>query len=219
MRKLFLIPLIHSGADLGKTGEILARIRKKADKEKSILHDKMMKTFWSDIEHYMDGIDKKKIVIYQDGLVAEGELGAKIIRHGASLGSRNFRLVSDLMEQGATIRKTEDISIVKQEHTLLMNIFEPGPLIKKALAYMKYLFKKKNFLKLRDKFMAGKINTTLKKDEIGILFIGLLHDAHTYLEKDIQIVEVKPLDKVRKYYTAFMGRGKIDDFKNSFRDI
>jgi len=219
MRKLFLVPLIHSRADLGKTGEILARIRKKADKEKSILHDKMMKTFWSDIEHYMDGIDKKKIVIYQDGLVADGELGAKIIRQGASLGSRNFRLVSDLMEQGATIRKTENISIVKQEHTLLMNIFEPGPLIKKALAYMKYLFKKKNLLKLRDKFMAGKINTTLKKDEIGILFIGLLHDAHTYLEKDIQIVEVKSLDKVRKYYKALMGRGKIDDFKNNFRDI
>ena len=67
--------------------------------------------------------------------------------------------------------------------------------------------------------MAGKINTTLKKDEIGILFIGLLHDAHTYLEKDIQIVEVKSLDKVRKYYKALMGRGKIDDFKNNFRDI
>jgi len=44
----------------------------------------------------------------------------------------------------------------------------------------------------RDEFIAKRINETLRKKEIGILFLGVLHTIEAQLNKDIHVIH--PID-------------------------
>ncbi len=42
-------------------------------------------------------------------------------------------------------------------------------------------------LEKRDQFIAGRIHGTLKVDEIGLIFLGLLHAVEAFLWPDIEL--------------------------------
>jgi hypothetical protein len=43
-------------------------------------------------------------------------------------------------------------------------------------------------LKKRDRYIAGRINTTLGKGETGILFLGMFHSLQGLLDRNIRVI-------------------------------
>jgi len=200
MRTLTYVPIIHTTADLGSLAEGVTK-RGLADLGKEIWreHIKTVDGFWDTISFYFDSIEVRGMKIYQDGMVADGEVGEKIIEEGIRSSSKNYGLISRLLERGAILVKTEDFNLVKEERDRLFTIIKARSTIQKLIAFMKYELVKNRLLNKRDRFIAKKIDETLHNGEEGIIFIGAYHDIKQKLPNDIQIREVKDTEKIKEY--------------------
>jgi pheromone shutdown protein TraB len=132
-------------------------------------------------------------------MIAEDEIGKKIIEDTAQAGSKNYQLLLKLLEKGAVLVKTEDFKLVKQEYDRLLAITKAKSTKRKIIAFTKYKLLKDVLLSKRDHFIARRINQTLEDNEKAILFLGALHKIKKKLPKDIRIREIKDSSKVRKY--------------------
>lgn len=200
MKALIYVPIIHMSSDMGSLAKDLNR-RGIADLGEELWkeHIKTVKTFWDELSHYFDSIHVSGMKIYQDGMVAGGEVGQKIVEEGAKSGSKNYELVSELLKRGAILVKTEDFKLVKKERDRLIAITQAKSLPEKLIAFMKYKVTKNRLLNKRDEFIAGRVGETLNQDETGIIFIGAYHNIKDRLPKDIRIMEIKNTEKVREY--------------------
>ncbi|MBU4313054.1 MAG: hypothetical protein KJ706_10130 [Candidatus Omnitrophica bacterium] len=200
MRTLIYIPIIHTSADLGSLAEYVTKrgIANLGD-ELWGRHRKTVEGFWDAIAAYSDSIDVSGMKIYQDGMVAEGEVGEKIIEEGVRSGSKNFELLSRLIKRGASLVRTEDFKLVKEERDRLISITQASYISQKILAFIKYRLKKNKLLKKRDRFISRRISQTLNHKETGIIFIGAYHNIKKWLPKDIQIREIRDTQKVKEY--------------------
>ena len=200
MRTLIYVPVIHTSADLGSMAkDISKRGIRDLGEEIWTKHRKTVEGFWDTISDYFDSIDVKGMKIYQDGMVADGEVGQKIAEDTAKAGSKNYQLILKLFERGAVLMKTEDFKLVKKEYDKLRAITKAKSITRKILAFIKYKLVKMILLNRRDAFIAERIDQTLKTDEKAILFIGAFHDIKKRLPKSIQIKELKDAAKVKKY--------------------
>ncbi len=200
MRTLIYVPIIHTSADLGSlakdvTKRGIAELGEQLWQE----HKKTVEGFWDAIAEYFDSINVSKMKIYQDGMVAEGEIGEKIVEEGIKSGSKNYELVSRLLQRGAVLVKTEDFNLVKEELDRLRGITGAKSRCKKLIAFIKYKFTKNRLLDKRDNFIAKRVDKTLKHSEKGILFIGAYHDIKKRLPKNIHIREIKDVEKIKEY--------------------
>jgi hypothetical protein len=192
MRKVIYVPIIHTSADFGSVAsEIEKRIIEQYGAEKWEQHKKAISDFWDSLSDYFRSLDVEGFRIYQDGLVADGELGMKIVKVAADSGSKNYLLVYNLVERGATIIKTEDINIVKKERDFVVKMAQTKLYIKRLLRYIKYMLYKGRLLRQRDEYIAKMIDETLKEGETGIVFLGALHNVASMLPQDIEVIEVK----------------------------
>ncbi|MDP2753498.1 MAG: hypothetical protein Q8P40_03820, partial [Nitrospirota bacterium] len=162
-------------------------------------HIKTVEGFWGAIMKYFDSINVSEMKIYQDGMVAEGEIGRKIVEEGIKSGSKNYEIISSLLQKGAILVKTEDFALVKRERDYLVELTKAMTRIGKLIAYLKYRLIKNELLRKRDEFIANRINGTLNQGETGIIFIGAYHNIKKRLPEDIQIKEIKDVDKVGEY--------------------
>ncbi|MFA4889623.1 MAG: hypothetical protein WC628_08650 [Candidatus Omnitrophota bacterium] len=201
MRTLIYVSVIHTSADLGSLAEDVTK-RGVADLGMEVWrkHQKTVDGFWYALSLYFNYVDERGLKVYQDGMVAEAELGAKIVEEGLRSGSKNYELVDRLLKQGAILVKTEDFNLVKEERDRIITIIQAKSTIQKIAAFIKYKFIKNRLLRKRDKFIAQRINDTLDDGERGVLFIGAVHNVKKWLAKDIQIKEVKDMRKIREYY-------------------
>ena len=200
MKTLILVPVIHMSSDMGSLAKDLnrrgiAELGEELWKE----HIKTVESFWDVVSHYFDSVDVSGMKIYQDGMIAEGEVGQKIVEEGAKSGSKNYELVSELLKRGAILIKTEDFKLVKKERDRLIAITQVKSLPKKLIAFMKYKVTKNRLLNKRDKFIARRIDETLNQDETGIIFIGAFHNIKERLPKDVRTIGIKDTEKVREY--------------------
>ena len=200
MKTLILVPVIHMSSDMGSLAKDLSK-RGIADLGEELWkeHIKTVETFWDELSHYFDTIHVSGMKIYQDGMIAEGEVGQTIVQEGVKSGSKNYELVSKLLKRGAILVKTEDFKLVKKERDRLIAITQAKSLTKKLIAFMKYKVTKNILLNKRDKFIAGRVGETLKLVETGIIFIGAYHNIKERLPKDVRITEIKNTEKVREY--------------------
>jgi len=200
MRTLMYVPIIHTSADLGSmANDITKRGIANIGKEIWTKHRRTVEDFWDAISDYFDSIEVKGMKIYQDGMVGEDKIGKKIVEDTAKAGSKNYQLVSKLLEKGAILVKTEDFKLVKQEYDRLLAITQAKSIIRKIIAFIKYKMVKAVLLNKRDTFIAKRIDETLEPDEKGILFIGAFHKIKGRLPKNIQVREIKDTDKIRRY--------------------
>ena len=200
MRTLIYVPVIHTSADLGSMAkDISKRGIRDLGEEIWTKHRKTVDGFWDIILDYFDSMDVKGMKIYQDGMVAEDEVGKRIVEDTAKAGSKNYQLVSRLLERGAVLVKTEDFKLVKKEYDRLHAIMQAQSITRKIIAFIKYKLVKAILLNRRDAFIANRIDQTLNADEKAILFIGAFHNIKKRLPKDIQIKEVKDAAKVKRY--------------------
>jgi len=211
VRMLIYVPIIHTAADLGSMAkDISKRGVSHLGEELWAKHRQTVDGFWDAISEYFDTLDVTKMKIYQDGMIGDGEVGERIVQDTAKAGSKNYQLVSRLLERGAVLVKTEDFKLVKQEYDSLLAIIQAKSIIRKIMAFIRYKLVKNRLLNKRDAFIARRIDHTLEPDEQGILFVGALHNIKKRLPISIKLREIKDTDKVRRYQ-------RILPFRNRYR--
>jgi len=204
MRTLFYVPVIHTSADLGSLARDVGKIGTAGlGGEVWKEHLKTVGGFWDAISHYFDSIDVLGVKLYQDGMVAEGEVGQKIVEEGIRAGSKNYELVLRLLKRGAVLVKTEDFRLVKEERDRLLAITQARSTTQKLIAFTKYKLVKNRLLNKRDRFIAKRIDETLDHNEKAILFIGAYHNVKKELPRDIQMIEIKDTEKIKEYHKLF----------------
>jgi len=208
------VPVIHVESDLGSIASAIdKRSAEICGRQRWEKHRQTVTTFWDEIEEYFKKLDSTNLKVYQDGLMADGELGQKIIQEGAKKGSRNYQIVLDLIKRGGEIRKTEDIALLKEEYGRILKLAQTKSLWEKTTAYIGYRFHKDRLMEKRDRFIATTINETLKEEESGVLFIGAFHDVISHLAKEIVVEEVKNREKVRDYFKVLISGGDERKFE------
>lgn len=212
MRTLIYVPIIHTAADLGSMArDIDKKGISSLGEEIWAKHRQTVDGFWDAISDYFDSLDVRGMKIYQDGMIGDGEVGERIVQDTAKAGSKNYQLVSRLLERGAVLAKTEEFKLVKQEYDSLLAIIQAKSTIRKIAAFIRYKLVKNRLLNKRDAFIAKRIDQTLKPDEQGILFIGALHKIKKRLAKSIKLKEIKDTDKARQYQ-------KLLPFHNKYQE-
>lgn len=212
MRKLYYVPIIHTGADLGVIGgEAARRGVERLGEGVWTKHVETVSGFWHALEDCFSAFDAAGVRIYQDGMMTDGELGERIVKEGAEKGSKNFMIILGLLKKGAVLMKTEDIALLRKEYTLLLEISKAARPVRKLLSYLKYRLIKNRLLKKRDCYIAGMINDTLKDQETGVLFVGAYHGVRPSLAGDMQVIELKDIKKVRDYQSRFIHPERYKD--------
>jgi len=197
MRKLYLVPVLHMNADMGSLASTLDETAKaEFGQEVWQKHKGAVSSFWDSIGQFFDVLDVKGFKIYQDGMVADGADGLRIIREGISQGSKNFEIIGKLLQRGAVLVKTEDLGLVKQEYVYIAKIAHSKSPKEKEVWSLRYKVAQGRLLRQRDDYIAKRIRDTLSEGETGILFIGAYHDIPSRLPEDIQVAQVKSVYSV-----------------------
>lgn len=193
MRRLFVIRIVHTSADMGSMSEGLIKEGiAKLGREKWLENQKKIENFWTEVEKEINSLnlDYSRTRIYQDGLPCGGELGLKIVRETADKGSRNYQIVRNLIENGATIEAAESPELLKKEYEHIRAIMTASSDKEKAEAIQKYEQIKDELMRERDDYIANAIDITLKDGETGVLFIGAAHNVVSKLPKDIEVISL-----------------------------
>ncbi len=192
-------------ADLGSiASEVTKRAIANLGEKIWTMHRNTVEGFWNSVEKYIESMEAKEFKIYQDGMIADGEAGEKIVEEAVKQGSKNYQIVSGLMKQGAKLMMTEDFALVKKERDLLVKMSSAKTKRGKIVSYLRYRFSKSALLEKRDKFIAKRINETLYDGESGILLIGAYHDVISKLSNDIEVASVKDQEKMRDYQSSLL---------------
>ena len=210
MRKLLYIPIIHVDSDLGSVApSVRERSVEICGKERWERHKEVVTLFWDKISDYFRKIDPEGLEIYQDGLMADGQLGRRIIEEGAQRGSRNYQIVLDLIERGGEIRKTEDIELLKKELHRILQLAQADPEMEAGAALQNRLDGER-LMEERDRFIAKTINETLINQ--GALFMGAFHNVLSHLADDIEVDEVRSSRKVKEYFATVISGDDTEKF-------
>jgi hypothetical protein len=212
MRTLIYVPVIHTSADLGSIAEHVAK-KGISDLGQELWekHKRTVEGFWDAVSDYFESMDVTGVKIYQDGMVADDEVGRKIVEDTARAGSKNYQLILRLLDRGAVLIKTEDLSLVRKEYDRLKAIVRAPSITRKLIAFVKYRLIRTALLNKRDAFIAETIEQTLRAGEKGILFIGAFHRVKKKLtggsrpspsaptSAPVRVIEIKEAAKVKKY--------------------
>jgi hypothetical protein len=199
MKTLIYVPVIHSNADLGSLAKDVTQRGLKLGTDVWRQYIKTVEGFWDSIARYFDFVNVAGVRIYQDAMIADGEIAKQIIDNGVKAGSQNYELVARLINRGAILEKTEDFKLVKKERDSLLAITQARSTFCKLSALVKYKLIKGRLLNKRDRFIAKRIDETLREGERGIIFIGAFHNLNETLSKNYRIIEIKNTKKVREY--------------------
>ncbi len=185
MRALIYFPIIHSPQDLGSLSKAARELRSDAQENKYL---DAVKQFWEIVATTIEGLelDYSGLKLYQDGLPVCGK-EKEIVAEVAELGSENHRLLQTLNKKGAVLMGTESPELLVKERELMMQMLIPTELKETSLESAQVL------LNQRDEYIAQRINQTLQDNEMGILFLGLMHNIEAKLPEDIFLIE--PLGK------------------------
>lgn len=200
MRKLLLVPIIHASADMGSLSPALDDMAvAKLGRGVWQAHKETVSRFWDSIAQFLSSLDVRGFMVYQDGLVADGAEGLRIVAEGIRRGSPNYEVIGKLLDREATLVRTEHLALVTQECAYVAGMAGSRSLKGKELAAARYELAQGRLLRQRDDFIAKRIGETLGEGKTGILFIGAYHDILSKLPGDIQVTQVKDVAKVREY--------------------
>ncbi len=151
MRKLLYLPILHNEADLGSLAKgIEERASAVIGASSWQKHKEIVRLYWQAIARYWNGKDVAGIKIFQDAMAADGEVGKKIVQSLAKDGSINHQIIEQLLERGATLIKTEDAALLKEEYFLTKELAEKKSDSFRCLAH--YKEQKDRLLKARDAY-------------------------------------------------------------------
>ncbi len=189
-RTLIYLPILHTQADMGSLGESVQReTLRKLGRIALRRKDQAIAEVWIQIEQVIAGLalDYQKTRLYQDGLPVCGREEG-IVQDLARRGSRNHELLVQLMAQGATLMGTESAELLQQEYELVKRSLGAGPTSAPAGTVARQKALSQDLLNRRDRYIAARINATLRAGETGILFLGMLHSLKNWLDQDIRVI-------------------------------
>jgi hypothetical protein len=183
MRALILLPIIHSPTDLGTLSAAAESSRNDAQ---ALQYLDAVESFWSVVDGVIKGMDLnyQQLKVYQDSLPV-CDVVDRIVADVAASGSKNYALLETLQKKGSTLMGTESPDLLKQEKALMTEMLQ-SPNRSQALTE-----KAQDLLSQRDSFIGQRINESLADEEMGLIFVGLMHNIEPHLSSDI--VVVKPL--------------------------
>lgn len=189
-RRLVLIPVIHTQADLGSMSEAVRRNWiHKIGRKKWQEHRKAVAQMWQAIRDEIEKLrlDYQKVRLYQDGLPTCGRED-EIVRQVAQTGSVNHQTLLELMSKGATLMGTEAPELLLEEYRIAQQALRTSvPARTSQLASQRERELSEQLLARRDRAIAERIGQTLLPGETGLLFLGMLHAIEGLLPADIEV--------------------------------
>jgi len=190
-RSLIHLPIIHTQADMGALSHAIKEMTIQKLGQQGWEHNvHLIDEIWTRIEEAIDSwaLPWQRVRLYQDGLPVCGR-EAEIVAELAKAGSRNHRLLLRLQERGAILMGTESADLLVREYKLVKEIVTAGDSPKALRLEARYRTLSQALLKERDQAIAGRIHTTLRPGETGLLFLGMLHSLEGWLARDIQVTQ------------------------------
>ncbi|MBI5379089.1 MAG: hypothetical protein HZA23_02910 [Nitrospirae bacterium] len=203
MRRLIYVPIIHTMVDMGSRAEALKQeFIKRFGAERWERHRQVIEEVWEGIRAKLLTLTLpwERVRIYQDGLPVSGK-ELEIAREVAAQGSKNYQLVMELVRRGAKLMGTESPELLKREYAHIARIAEAMTDADQEKAEQSYAAESAEILKARDAFIAQRIAETLKEGEVGLLFLGMMHELDQLLPKGIQaefLIDRLPLREVEE---------------------
>lgn len=186
-RRLIHVPIIHSPADMGSMGkELAAACVERLGRRHWEDYLAVLATFWQSVRANLDKLklDYGRVDLYQDGLpVCDKEL--EIVKAAAAKGSENHELLLELMARGATLMGTEDPRLLLEEYGRVQAALASRSSDDGSAGRIDQATRARRLMAERDAYLGGRINESLRPGRTGILFLGLMHNAESYLAKDI----------------------------------
>jgi hypothetical protein len=183
MRALILLPIIHSPTDLGT---LSAAAESSRDEAQALQYLDAVENFWTVVDGVIEGmnLNYQQLRIYQDSLPV-CDVVDRIVADVAASGSKNYALLETLQKKGATLMGTESPDLLEQEKAFMTEVLQSPNHGQESAE------KAQDLLSQRDSFIGQRINESLADEEMGLIFVGLMHNIEPYLSSDI--VVVKPL--------------------------
>ena len=195
MRTLIYVPIVHTMADMGSEAEALMQEAiKRYGRRRWRRSRQAIDAIWEGIKERLLSLnlDYPRVRIYQDGLSVSGR-ELEIAKEVAGKGSKNYALVVELVERGATLEGTESPDLLLEEYQAIKRITQAKDEAERKAAEAQYAQESARILRERDAFIARRIDETLQEGEVGLLFIGILHRVDQLLPKDIEVNYLLPL--------------------------
>jgi len=191
MRRLILIPIIHTAADLGSlAGTVQDRYLSRFGAAAWAKREQVVQQIWNTVRTKLAalGLDCGKVVIYQDGLPVCGH-ERQIVEELAKAGSLNHQLVLELLAQGATLVGTEDPQLLIREYQLQCRRLRPEATALGAAAASAddAADEAAELLAARDRFIAQRVAETLPDGALGLLFLGAAHRLPAPQSPDLHV--------------------------------
>ena len=189
MRRLIYVPIVHTMADMGSEAETLKMEYIERYGEAAWFRSRqIVEGVWEGITERLRALnlDYRKVRIYQDGLPSCGR-ELEIVRQVAACGSKNYALILDLLERGALVEGTESPDLLLEEYNFIKRITQAKDEAEQEAAREAYARESSRILKQRDEFISRRIDESLQEGEIGLLFLGLMHQVDQMLPKDIEV--------------------------------
>ncbi|MBI3989304.1 MAG: hypothetical protein HY347_06770 [candidate division NC10 bacterium] len=189
MRSLLYVPIVHTMADMGSKAEALKdEYIKQYGEVRWSRSRQVIEEIWDGIRArlFAMDLDDHKLRVYQDGLPVCGR-EVEIAREVARKGSKNYALVLELVERGATLEGTEDPALLVEEYHYIASLARAKSQAEREAAEARYARESARILNERDFFISRRIDETLKEGETGVLFLGMLHQVDQLLPKDIRV--------------------------------
>lgn len=177
-RKLYFIPLIYHSEESPE--EYLEKFNK----------------YWEQVAKQIAELESKLgrvNRVYHELIPDAGEAGSKAIKE---LSDKSHKIIQACLDKGAQLEAVEEGDLLTEfmdwSRCLIVGLQNQRVLSK---VYESYLETGKK----RNEYIAAKIEETLKKDEIGILFMRENHQVQ--FPSDIQVFYVAPpaLDEIKRW--------------------
>lgn len=188
-RTVILIPIIHTQADMGALAPSVRRVAmEKLGLQVWKRNVNVIAQMWAEIGRAVKAwkLPWTKVRLYQDGL-PRCERETEIVNELAAAGSRNHQLLLALVQKGATLMGTESPDLLLEEYQLMKQLLAAKNPKEAAQIEARQALHSGAVLRRRDRYIAKRINDSLRPGEIGILFLGMLHSLDPHLAKDIQV--------------------------------
>jgi hypothetical protein len=177
-RKLYFVPLIHYGIEPPE------EYVEKFDR------------YWEQVGNQISELESKLgrvNRIYHELIPVGGEVGGKAIEE---LNDKSYRIIESCLNKGAQLEAVEEGDLLTEfmdwSRCLVIGLQNQKVLTKVYESYTEVS-------KKRNEYIAGKIDGTLKPDEIGILMMRENHQVQ--FPQDIQVFYVAPpaLDDIKRW--------------------
>ena len=189
MRRLIYVPIVHTMVDMGSTAEALRQESiRRFGAERWAESRRVVDEVWEGIRAKLLGLKLswERVRIYQDGLPLSGR-ELEIARDVAAQGSKNYQIVIELVDKGAKLIGTESPELLLREYAHIKQIAEAQTDAEREEATRSYATERAEILRARDAFIARRIAETLEEGEVGLLFLGMMHEVDRLLPEGIQV--------------------------------